>query len=470
LGQEGACRGRGVSNSKGEFRHLFDVETEELILAAVLAQGDTALELVRRLCVDDFTFNPHQKILAAALYLDGEVEIGIESVANRLDELGQLECVGGLSKLIDLGQRDIPLTKPYLERYVNKLHAKTRERLAAHLVSKLDALVEAGSGIDDEGVGSVIEELRGLREGGANGRDQIEALPNPGDSEESVSYIIEPELPERCVVGLTGPSGEGKSSLATAWARNAIKAGRPVLILDRENPRSVVVDRMKRLGMTDGPLLRWWGGWNRSEAPEPGAACVRDWVKSCVARGLLPLVIVDSLAAFNVGDENSAADMRRFMHQCRRLADLGATVLVIHHDGKADTAKDFRGSSDFKASVDQAFHCSNQSSDGKLDRLTLRCFKSRHGLGGSLIYRYAEGRLVRDERKDAPARSVADKLTALLRQYPGIGTRAFEQKAVELKLGRQQARDFLANGVLGGVIRREDAGKNRFRHYLQAQG
>ena len=37
--------------------------------------------------------------------------------------------------------------------------------------------------------------------------------------------------------------------------------------------------------------------------------------------------------------------------------------------------------------IDQAFHVTNISSDGKLDRIRLRCFKSRFGLSGNLVYR-----------------------------------------------------------------------------------
>ncbi len=458
-----------MSTRNGDLRHLFDAATEELILGAILIDGDAALKQARRLTLGDFTVPAHRKIFAAILYLDGEVDVEIGSVGRRLDELGELDSIGGLTKLADLTQKAVPLTNTYLERYVNKLRTLSRERVAAQLAAKLQELLETGSGVGDDDVGGVIEELLGLREGDATDANPVESLPNPEDSAETFTYIIEPELPEGCVVGITGPSGEGKSSLATSWARNAIALGRPVLILDRENPRSVVAERMKRLEMTGSSSLRWWGGWCRVEASEPGAADVRNWVKGCRARGVPPLVIIDSLAAFDIGDENSAADMRRFMHQCRRLADLGATVLVIHHDGKSDTAKDFRGSSDFKASVDQAFHCSNLSSDGKLDRLTLRCFKSRPGFTGSIVYRYAGGKFLRDERPDAPARSVADRLTAILRQNPGIGTRKFEEEAVSQSLGRQQARDFIENGVLSGVIRRENAGANKLKHYLSTE-
>jgi KaiC/GvpD/RAD55 family RecA-like ATPase len=457
-----------VTNPQSDLRHLYDLEVEALILGGILRAGDRALEQVRYLSPDDFTLQANRTIFSAILELEGEIGIGLDSVAHRLDETGQLEGVGGLAMLVDLDQRAIPGLS--LQHFADKLRAKARGREAVRRVAKLNLLLEGGAFVDGEEARGEIEELLALSESGSGDRrNRIEGLPNPEDSEEPVSYIIEPELPAGAVVALTGDSGSGKSSLATAWARNAIAAGRPVLILDRENPRSVVTDRMKRLGLSGGPLLRWWGGWLRSEAPEPGVASVYDWVKSWVAQGLPPLLIADSLAAFNVGDENNAADMRRFMHQCRRLADLGATVLVIHHDGKADSARDFRGSSDFKASVDQAFHCSNLSSDGKLDRLTLRCFKSRYGLSGSFIYRYAAGRFVRDERRDAPVRSVADQLTAILHQRPGIGSKKFEEEASKQGLGRQQARDFLTNGVLSGVIRRESAGRNRLRHYLQGE-
>ena len=64
-----------------------------------------------------------------------------------------------------------------------------------------------------------------------------------------------------------------------------------------------------------------------------------------------------------------------------------------------------------------------------------------------------------------PETQPADQLTALLRCHEGIGTREFEDAAVKQGVGRQRARTFLSDGVLAGVIRRENAGRNRFRHY-----
>ena len=143
-------------------------------------------------------------------------------------------------------------------------------------------------------------------------------LPPVGAHQEPVAYIREPELPEGSVIGLTGDSGGGKSTIATAWARDAIKAGRAVLILDRENPRGVAFERMNRLGLEDGPLLRWAGGWTGDDAPMPDEPSILDWVSSI--EGPKPFVIVDSLVAFLSGDENSAGGKCSIHFRARMLA------------------------------------------------------------------------------------------------------------------------------------------------------
>jgi hypothetical protein len=266
---------------------------------------------------------------------------------------------------------------------------------------------------------------------------------------QEIQCILKPELPEGAVIALTGDSGSGKSTIATAWAGRASASGRQVLVLDRENPAGVVLDRLRRLNLTDGPTFRYWGGWLPEEAPNPDSAIVIDWVKSCA---LPPLLVVDSKVGFQDGDENDARETRAFMNRCRRIADLGATVLVLHHDGKADTAKDYRGSSDFKAAIDVGFHVSNSSSNIRLDVLRLRCFKSRFGFTGELVYRYAGGQLLRDDNPSAPAFTLVDQLSNLLRSNPGVSGSKFESLAEQHGLGRNQARRFLNNGVVGEVI------------------
>ena len=68
-----------------------------------------------------------------------------------------------------------------------------------------------------------------------------------------------------------------------------------------------------------------------------------------------PLIIFDSLVGFHPGSEQDASETRRHMQSYIALAAAGAGVLVLHHTGKAQTAKQYRGSSDIKASVDLAY-------------------------------------------------------------------------------------------------------------------
>lgn len=272
-------------------------------------------------------------------------------------------------------------------------------------------------------------------------------------------YIRDPELPRGAVVALTGDSGSGKSTLALAWARDA---GVPVLVLDRENPVSVIIDRLDRLRFADGPRLRYWGTWRPHEAPMPDATPILDWVRASDPK---PLIICDSLSAFHAADQNDAGLMRIMMQRCRRLADLGATVVIIHHIGKSETARDFRGSSDFKASIDLGLHVSNIGPTGLLDKLILRAWKTRIPCPVEIVYEYAGGRFVRAGEPEV-RQSVCEQLTVILRLNPGITARKFDELASARGLSRTRARQFLADGLGSGAIRRESVRNNEKRHFL----
>lgn len=438
---------------------LIDGELETLVIACILWSGETFFREAN-LSEDDFATERPRLVFRAMRDIVDEIELTPPAVAARLVDQGQMDKVG-FSWIVDLDNKAIKgMSIASLAGTLRKLARKRRAWRISALISEELTL---GANADDERLQQLSSELAELTAKQLSAGDlRIETLPAVATGCAGIQYVREPELPESSVIALTGDSGSGKSTLATAWARDAIAQGVPVLIVDRETPQPVAIDRMARLELADSPLLRWWGGW-LGEVPSPGSPEIMRWVKGCNPK---PIVIVDSLAAFLEADENSASEMRAFMHQSRRLADLGATVVVIHHDGKSETARDYRGSTDFKASVDAGFHVSNIGPDSRLDRLSLRCFKSRHGFVGSLVYLYAGGRFVRDERHDAPAITVGEQLTALLRLNPGIGAKKFENLAHEKRLGRNRARDFIVNGVLAGTIRRENLGGNRSAHYL----
>jgi hypothetical protein len=65
------------------------------------------------------------------------------------------------------------------------------------------------------------------------------------------------------------------------------------------------------------------------------------------------------------------------MRQFRNLANLGATVVILHHTGKSENSKEYRGSSDIEAAVDMAFILAAVGNKTQLDRLTLTPFKTR---------------------------------------------------------------------------------------------
>jgi hypothetical protein len=181
---------------------------------------------------------------------------------------------------------------------------------------------------------------------------------------------------------ISSDSGVGKTFLALALA-GAVATGRdfldkhttqrPVLYLDGENPLFVVRDRLALLGIPRTPNLHIWGRWEVEEPPGPGDKRIEEWVKINQ-----PLLIWDSLIAFHDGEEQSSTETRRFMQFFRHLADLGATVVILHHTGKADSSQQYRGSSDIKAAVDMAFKLEPVTKNPtKLDRLSLTAFKTR---------------------------------------------------------------------------------------------
>lgn len=288
-----------------------------------------------------------------------------------------------------------------------------------------------------------------------------------------VDWVVDELFAESTVNLLAGDSGVGKTTLALACA-GAVVAGkpflgrrtarRPVLVLDRENPLAVVLDRFDRLGIEDGEQFKVWGGWLEQQAPDPASATVQTWIASCDPR---PLVVVDSLVAFHPGAENDAAETREYMHHYRRLAHLGATILLVHHTGKGETSREYRGSSDIKAAVDAAYHLSSLSDNaGMIDRLRLRAFKTRFAGKTDILLRYTDDRFETEEESRYQGRTNTALLTELLRANPGIMAADFQSKAAEKGLGRNRGRAFLQTGLRSGRVRIEIGEHNARRHYL----
>jgi AAA domain len=318
--------------------------------------------------------------------------------------------------------------------------------------------------------------LRGLFfDGAQNSRQKPKQPPSKVDinniptvrsfDSHGVAFIIKDLIGAGCVNMLSGESGHGKSTLATAMAAAIAKgedfAGRPcskraVLILDRENGIDVMQERYARLGITDESGLIVWGGWLEEDAPDPGSPVIFDWVSKTEPK---PVVVIDTLVAFLARDENNASEVREFMAGLRRIANAGAAVIALHHTGKAETAKDYRGSSDFKGSIDIGIHVHNFG-ETELTKLRLKAFKSRFAMDREIVLDYSHGRFTSDNRPNAAIRTITEQLTELLRQHPNIKKSEFEALAGARGLGRNRGRTFLDDGVNLGEIEINTGSKN----------
>jgi len=124
----------------------------------------------------------------------------------------------------------------------------------------------------------------------------------------------------------------------------------PVVYLDFENPGYAVMDRVALL--TDGqepPNVKFWGTWLEHQPPQIGSDLLLQ-----ICRETKPLLVVDPLRYAHDGEENDSGQMMTVMRHLRSYASGGATVLVLHHVGKAEGST-YRGSTALRGAFDVAY-------------------------------------------------------------------------------------------------------------------
>ena len=124
------------------------------------------------------------------------------------------------------------------------------------------------------------------------------------------------------------------------WLGLPLKSSGACLYIDPElDPKSLdnrfktVCDAMQVDSATvDGRVAKWS---LRGVAGASMNAIIRDLERRCTF-GQFALVVIDSCSCFVEGDENASVDVRAFASKALRIAEItGATVLLIHHFGKA---------------------------------------------------------------------------------------------------------------------------------------
>jgi KaiC/GvpD/RAD55 family RecA-like ATPase len=295
------------------------------------------------------------------------------------------------------------------------------------------------------------------------------SVPSVWDFESNVRFIVPDLVPEGGITLLTGDSGHGKTLFATAIAGAIVNGGlflnrqaerRKVLYLDRENPLSLVKQHLHDLHIERTSDLIVWGGWCEHPADGPGSVSLLEF-----ARAEKPVLIFDSLIAFHPGDEQDASETRRYLQRFRDLAAAGATIIVLHHIGKADSAKEYRGSTDIKASVDVAWLLRKEGDPaGLLTELRLIPFKNRIGTCGAIPVSFRDGHFLTEQR----AESNREVFERIVRTNPNSTGAEILNLGMAAGLAKHRIEQLKLDGVQQGWLQIR-SGKRNTKYYSLAE-
>ena len=226
--------------------------------------------------------------------------------------------------------------------------------------------------------------------------DELKELPPP-------RWLIEGAITEQSLVLLYGDSNDGKSFIAIdmalsvaagVWWQERQTKGGPVVYVVGEGQRGIpnrVGAWKKERGIDSVPD----GHFTLEAVQLHEGKDVELLLEKMAERELKPsLVFIDTLATcFEGGDENDGVDMGLLLKGCRRLmAETGATVVLIHHQGK-NPKRGARGHTSLFAATDIVFQVKK---DGKVVGLIPRKFREDDRDAG-FEFRFKSVELGRDE-------------------------------------------------------------------------
>jgi hypothetical protein len=317
-----------------------------------------------------------------------------------------------------------------------------RERTPFEIHVKLEQQYKAGD---------VVQQIRRFARRFIPDRvDDLADIPSLRELDDTdIKWLVAGLIPRNSLVMLTAPPAGYKTWLALAIA-GAVSAGTdfldrktvqtPVLYLDRENPAAVIRQRLEILKLDDSSHLKIWGRWVPDSPPLLGDPRLVE-----LARKYKPLIVVDSLVRFHDSEENSASTMARISEHLKRLVDAGATVLLLHHQGK-NPAMLYRGSSDILAGVDTAFNIEKKKDEELGIFLRLNSYKDRYAEESNLVLRpnFEKGcfELV-DDPAEVELAATIERIQDVIRKNPGISQKELIEKT---RLPETKGREILKRG------------------------
>lgn len=264
---------------------------------------------------------------------------------------------------------------------------------------------------------------------------ELLAVPTISEIEKQADrWLVDEMILEKSITLLTAPPGGFKTWLALALGGAVSKGteflGRKtlktqVLYLDFENPPSIIRKRGKMLNLSSD-YFHVWGHWWEHAPPKIGDPRL---IEIALRHGLL--IIVDSFIRSHSADENSAKQMAKVFRWLRRLADAGATILLLHHQAKTQNSQ-YRGSTDILAGVDGAFELRKEKSKNDTI-LSLTCFKHRRIQETTIKIRpnWQKGcfEVLDGDGSNSISSAVVDKIKSVIARHRGISQKDLLEQA-----------------------------------------
>jgi hypothetical protein len=279
----------------------------------------------------------------------------------------------------------------------------------------------------------------------------LSQIPSVFSLEAQIEWLVEDMIAQGSITLICAESGTGKTWLAYyiagCVAHGSPILGRPVrrckaLYLDGENPLCLAKQRLRDLGILETANLTVWGGWASSPPVGPDHPLVIDFARQ--HRGL---IVYDSLIEFHSGSEQSSTETRAFMRRFRTLANHGASVLILHHTGKSETSKLYRGSSDIKAAVDMAYVLTRETQQpDQLARLSMECFKARLAPGRNFGMEFQKRRGFISCKLPEHAETATGIIAAILAENPNSNQREIVRIGQSRGCGKGQMEHLLRTG------------------------
>lgn len=249
----------------------------------------------------------------------------------------------------------------------------------------------------------------------------------------SICWIVDGMISQGSMTLWAGADGVAKTYLAHSMAVAVATGGKflgrrcrrtPVLIFDYENPSHAIRERLEMLSGEPIPTLKAWGTWLEHQPPQIGSELMLT-----IAKDDRPLMIFDPFRYAHGAEENDSTEMAAVMQQLRFCAAKGASVVLLHHIGKAENSTS-RGSTAIRGAVDVAYL---QSMDAESGLISLTCEKNRFGESHYTITIRPDFDEATFEVSDSPQfvrrNQELEALRKIISEQPGLSQNQIHQKA-----------------------------------------